>query len=68
MLPDSANFEDKINETQDHLKDACGTDNFMTGVYGNIFLLLVLHIEIDAGLMAKSKAQMMRVAAVLHAV
>ena len=33
LLPDSANFEDKFNETQDHLEDACGTDDFTTGSY-----------------------------------
>lgn len=39
LLPDSANFEDKFNETQDHLEDACGTDDFMTGLYINMILL-----------------------------
>ena len=31
LLPDLANFEDKFNQTQDHLEEACGTDDFITG-------------------------------------
>ena len=33
LLPDSANFEDKFNQTQDTLDEACGTDDFITGKY-----------------------------------
>ena len=31
LLPDVANFEDKFNQTQDHLEEVCGTDDFITG-------------------------------------
>ena len=33
LLPDSANFEDKFNQTQDTLDESCGTDDFITGKY-----------------------------------